>query len=175
MAKVSFTSLKLKTKDDIKTIKIGEKEIEVKQYLPAADKNTILEIAMQRADESTVMNTFALDALFHLYIVFKYTNLSFTDAQKEDLFKLYDILESNGVIDIVIEAIPEVEYNTLRDNLQEMTKAYGKYRNSAKAIVERFQSFAPNTAEKLNSNLKDFDIEKLQQVLALANATGKNN
>ncbi len=175
MAKVTFSSLKLKTKDDIKTIKIGEKEIEVKQYLPAADKNAILEIAMQRADEGTVMNTFALDALFHLYLVFKYTNLSFTDAQKEDLLKLYDILESNGIIDMVVSAIPEIEYNTLRDNLEEMTKAYSKYRNSARAVVEQFSAFAPSTADKMNEQLKNFDIEKMQQVLALANATGKNN
>lgn len=173
MAKVSFTSLKLKTKDEIKTIKIGEKEIEVKQYLPAADKNSILECAMQQADQSTVMNTFALDALFHLYIVFKYTNLSFTDNQREDLFKLYDILESNGVIDIVISAIPEVEYNTLRDNLLIMEKSYAKYRNSARAVVEQFTMFAPNTAEQMNEQLKDFDVEKMQQVLALANATGQ--
>jgi hypothetical protein len=173
MAKVSFSSLKLKTKDDIKTIKIGEKEVEVKQYLPAADKNSILECAMQRADESTVMNTFALDALFHLYIVFKYTNLSFTDAQKEDLFKLYDILESNEIIDMIISAIPEVEYNTLRDNLLIMEKAYAKYRNSARAVVEQFTMFAPNSAQQMNEVLKDFDMNKMQQVVDLASATGQ--
>lgn len=175
MAKVSFTSLKLKTKDDIKTIKIGEKEVEVKQYLPAADKNAILEITMQNADEGTIMNTFALDALFHLYIVFKYTNLSFTDNQKEDLLKLYDILESNGIIDMVVSAIPEIEYNTLRDNLEDMTKAYSKYRNSAKALVEQFQMFAPNTAADISDKIQNFDIEKMKNVLALADSMGMNN
>lgn len=173
MAKVTFASLKLKTKDEVKTIQLGEKVIEVKQYLPAADKNSILECAMQQADQGTVMNTFALDALFHLYIVFKYTNLSFTENQREDLFKLYDILESNGVIDAVVSAIPEVEYNTLRDNLLTMEKAYAKYRNSARAVVEQFTMFAPNAAEQVNETLKDFDIEKMQEVINLANATGQ--
>lgn len=175
MAKVSFTSLKLKLKDEVKTIKIGEKEIEVKQYLPSADKNAILEVAMQRADSSTILNTYALDALFHLYIVFKYTNLSFTDNQKEDLFKLYDILESNGIIDEVIAAMPKEEYSVLRDNLLDMVAAYNQYRNSAKALVEQFSIFAPNTAEKLNQQIDKFDVDKLEQVVNLANATGKNN
>jgi hypothetical protein len=175
MAKINFGSLKLKMKDEVKTIKIGEKEIEVKQYLPSADKNAILEIAMQKADAGTILNTYALDALFHLYIVFKYTNLTFTDNQKEDLFKLYDILESNGIIDMVVAAIPKEEYNVLRDNLLDMIKAYNKYRNSVRALVEQISAFAPNTAEKLNEQIKDFDVNKLEQVVNLANATGKNN
>jgi hypothetical protein len=175
MAKINFGSLKLKMKDEVKTIKIGEKEIEVKQYLPSADKNAILEIAMQKADAGTILNTYALDALFHLYIVFKYTNLTFTDNQKEDLFKLYDILESNEIIDMVVAAIPKEEYTVLRDNLIDMVKAYNKYRNSARALVEQFSAFAPNTAEKLNEQIKDFDVNKLEQVVNLANATGKNN
>jgi hypothetical protein len=175
MAKVNFGSLKLKLKDEVKIIKIGEKEIEVKQYLPSADKNAILEIAMQKADAGTILNTYALDALFHLYIVFKYTNLTFTDNQKEDLFKLYDILESNGIIDMIVVAIPKEEYNVLRDNLLDMIKVYNKYRNSARALVEQFSAFAPNTAEKLNEEIQKFDVNKLEQVVNLANATGKNN
>ena len=79
------------------------------------------------------------------------------------------------MIDEVIQAIPEIEYNTLRDNLQEMTKAYGKYRNSAKAIVEQFQMFAPKTAADISDKIQNFDIEKMQNVLALADSMGINN
>ena len=175
MAKVSFASLKLKTKDEVKTIQIGEKEIEVKQYLPAEDKNSILEATISSADGGTVLNTFALEVFFHTYLIFEYTNLSFTDNQKSDLFKLYDILESNGIINQVIEAIPEYEYAELKDNLNDMVELYNAYRNSAKALVEQFTMFAPDTAANISEKIKDFDIEKMQQVLALANATGMNN
>ena len=61
MAKVSFASLKLKKKEEVKIIQIGEKEIEVKQYLPAEDKNSILEATISSADGGTVLNTFALE------------------------------------------------------------------------------------------------------------------
>lgn len=174
MAKVSFASLKLKTKDDVKTIMIGGKEVEVKQYLPTADKVSLLEIAVQVADGATILNTLALDALFHLYIVFKYTNLSFTDAQKEDLLKLYDVLETNGVIEEVLTAIPESEYAILHENLDAMVAGYDKYRNSARAIVEQLSVFAPQTAVDLGKQLKDFDVDKMQEVLAIADAAGVN-
>ena len=175
MAKINFGSLKLKMKEEVKTIKVNEKEIEVKQYLPSTDKNSILEITMQKADEGTILNMYALDALFHLYIVFKYTNLSFTDNQKEDLFKLYDILESNGIIDEIISAIPKEEYNVLRDNLLDMVELYNEYRNSARALVEQLSGFAPNNAEKLNAEIEKFDVDKIEYVTKLAAAAGKNN
>ena len=175
MAKVSFASLKLKTKDEVKKIQIGEKEIEVKQYLPAEDKNSILEATISSADGGTVLNTFALEVFFHMYLIFEYTNLSFTDNQKSDLFKLYDILESNGIINEVVGAIPEHEYTALCNDLHAMVKLYNKYRNSARALVEQLSMFAPDTAANISDKIKDFDIEKMQQVLALANATGMNN
>ena len=175
MAKVNFGSLKLKLKDEVKTITINEKEIEVKQYLSSTDKNAILEIAMQKAGDGTILNTYSLDVLFHLYIVFKYTNLSFTDNQKEDLFKLYDILESNGVINEVISAIPKEEYNVLRDNLLDMVDLYNDYRNSARALVEQLSGFAPNNAEKLNAEIEKFDVDKIEYISKLAAAAGKDN
>jgi hypothetical protein len=175
MAKVSFTSLKLKTKDEVKTIQIGEKEIEIKQYLSAEDKNSILESTIMEADHGTVLNTFAIDIYFHLFIVFKYTNLNFTDNQKEDLMKLYDILESNGIIEKIIAEIPEIEYKILYENLTEMIKLYNKYRNSARALVEQFSMFAPNTAAKLGEQIQDLDISKMQEILSLADFSGMNN
>lgn len=175
MAKVSFTGLKLKVKDEVKTIKIGEKEIEIKQYLPAEDKNSILESTIAEADGGTILNTFAIDVYFHLFIIFKYTNLNFTDAQKSDLFKLYDILESNGIVEQIIAEIPAEEYQDLYYNLEEMIKLYNEYRNSAKALVEQFAMFAPNTAADISEKIQNFDINKMQEVLALADYTGMNN
>ena len=169
---VAFTTLKLKLKSDIKKITIADKEIEVIQYLPAEDKNSILELTIQEADRGTVVNTFALDCLFHLYIIFKYTNISFTEKQREDLLGLYDILETNGVIAAVIEAIPEDEYNELRDNLLDMVEKYAIYRNSLKGALEQLQMFVPQQAENMKETLEKIDYDKLTNVVNLAEATG---
>lgn len=175
MAKINFSSLNLELKNEVKTITINGQDIEVKQYLSAEDKNSILESTISEADNGTILNTFAVDIYFHMFMLLKYTNLSFTEEERENLLGLYDILETNGVISQVIRAIPENEYNTLYENLEGMLKLYNEYRNSAKALVEQFAMFAPNTAADISEKIQNFDIEKMQEVLALADLTGINN
>lgn len=174
MASVSFASMKLKTNTDVKIINICDKEVEVKQYLPAADKNSILELTIQEADRGTVVNTFALDCLFHLYLIFEYTNITFTDKQKEDLFKLYDQLECNGVINEVIEAIPAAEYGELHDALLDIVEKYAVYRNSFKGALEQLQAFVPQQAGEMQEALSNIDLTKLNNILSLAENTGVN-
>lgn len=171
---VTFSSLKLKLNTETKKITICDKEIEVKQYLPAEDKNSILEITIQEADRGTVVNTFALDCLFHLYLVFEYTNISFTEKQKEDLFKLYDLLECNGVINAVIEAIPEAEYRELQYALEDIIEKYAVYRNSFKGALEQLQAFVPQQAGEMQEVLNNIDFTKMDNIVSIAEATGVN-
>ena len=44
-----------------------------------------------------------------------YSNITFTEKQKENPLKLYDTLKSNGIIDKVILAMDEEEYNKFAD------------------------------------------------------------
>lgn len=171
----SFKDMNLKINDAVKEIEIAGQKVMVKQYLPADDKNSILEIAMQQADQGTILNTYNLDCIFHTYIVLKYTDINFTVNEIQDILNLYDILESNGIIDAVVAAIPVEEYTTLRDNLLDMVEYYLTYRNSARALVEQFSLFAPNIAEQLKEISQNTDIDKLQQIIKLADVTGMNN
>ena len=69
MAKVTFASLKLKTNDKVKVIKVEDKEIEVKQYLPANDKYDLIMISLQQALEDNIINDFKLEIAFNLNLV----------------------------------------------------------------------------------------------------------
>lgn len=171
-----FKDMNVTPKAELKTVEIGDNiKFNVKQYLPAEDKNALLEIAMQTADQGTILNTFALDAIFHTYLVFKYTDIEFSVEEKEDIFALYDLLEENGIIDAVVAAIPKYEYESLKDYLAEMVDSYLTYRNSARALVEQFSMFAPQAAENLSKISQNIDIDKLQQIVKLADKTGINN
>lgn len=166
MAKVSFSSLKLKTKDDVVKIQIADKEIEVKKYLSTKEKNELIEVTLQAAAQGTVFNSLLMDAYFHTYIVIMYTNISFTDTQKEDILKLYDILEQNGVIAEVLTVLGEEnEYKDLRDYLLDMTDYLSRYMISAKAIADDLLQYAPNKSEELAKSLENFDIDKLKNVM----------
>ena len=173
MAKLEDFNLKLNKA--LKVIKIGGKDVAVKQYLSAEDKNAILEIAMQQSDQGTILNTFALDAIFHTYLVLKYTDIAVDLEQFENILELYDLFESNGVINAVVSAIPPEEYTSLKEYLEEMVQSYLTYRNSARALVEQFSFFAPAAVEKLQEVSENVDIDKLKQIVQLADKTGMNN
>lgn len=171
----NFNDMNLTINSSIKIIRINNSNIAVKQYLPVEDKNSILENTIQKADQGTILNTFLLDCIFNMYVIFKYTDIEFTVEQKGDLFGLYDILESNNVINMIISAIPEDEYKELKENLNNMVADYLTYRNSARALLQQFTFFAPDAAEKLKQVSEEIDINKVKQIVKIADAAGENN
>ena len=170
-----FKDMNLKVNKSLKVIKVNGMDVAVDQYLPAEDKNAILEIAMQQADQGTILNTFMLDAIFHTYLVIKYTDIQFDAEELQDIPALYDVLDSNGIISAVVAAIPVEEYESLRKYLLEMVDNYLTYKNSARALVENLAFFAPTAAEKLKEVTENFDPEKLKQVVQIADKAGMNN
>lgn len=159
MAKVAFTKLGLKRKDEVKTVNINNNVIEVKQYLPINDKLALISRVINLSHDSS--NNFAnpvqVEVIGTVEIIMAYTNLSFTEKQKEDYAKLYDLLEENGITKDLIGAIPEDEYAFLIDGINESIEAVYKYQNSILGILE--------VISQDYSNL-DFDATKIQQQLA---------
>ena len=159
MAKVAFTKLGLKKKDEVKTVNINNNVIEVKQYLPINDKLALISRVINLSHDSS--NNFAnpvqVEVIGTIEIIAAYTNLSFTEKQKEDYAKLYDLLEENGITKDLIGAIPEDEYAFLIDGINDSIEAVYKYQNSILGILE--------VISQDYSNL-DFDATKIQQQLA---------
>ena len=170
MAKVTFASLKLKTKDEIKTININDKEIEIKQYLPIEDKYDLIMISLQQAKENGIYNELKLEMYFNLNLIFMYTNLTFTDKQRESLSTLYDILESNDIFTQVIEQIPESEMDFLYDLVERIGDATVNYENSFAGVTNNFITNLPVNAQAAADIVDNFDPEKFQNVLNFAKA-----
>lgn len=158
MSKLPFSKLKLTKKEDIKTITINEQEIKVKQYLPVADKLELIANTLNNAaDDNNFSNPVKLDVFGTLEIIYAYTNLSFTEKQKEDPAKLFDLLETNGVIDAIIKEIPEIEYKNLIAAIEETSDAFYKYHNSVLGILEQVSA---------DYSALDFDATNIQKKLA---------
>ena len=158
MSRVPFTKLGLKKIEDTKTISICDQDVEVKQYLPINDKiNIITNVIENSADDNNFANPVKVEVFANLEIMYAYTNISFTDKQKEDPTKLYDLLEENGVIAEVIAAIPENEYSLLLGWIDETIEAFYTYRNSIMGIMEQI------SADYSNLSL---DATEIQQKLA---------
>jgi hypothetical protein len=157
MAKVSFSKLGLKSVNtEVKTVDFNEQTIEVKQYLPIQEKLDLISRVLNLAhdQDNNFSNPVKRSVLLTLEIMYAYTNINFTDKQKEDPAKLFDLLDGSGLVDVVFEAIPQYELNTLEDGVKETTEAFYKYQNSILGLLD--------TMKQDYSDL-DFDIAKLQE------------
>lgn len=174
MAKVPFTKLALKKQEEVKTITINNNIIEIKQYLPINEKLELIgRVLNQAADDNNFSNPIKLEVFTALEIVFTYTNISFTDKQKEDLIKLYDILESNNIFNLIIAELPEVEYNTLIDGVQECSDAIYTYRNSVLGILDVIgQDYADLDLNATNIQQKLADPENLELLKGIMTRLG---
>ena len=172
MSRISYNKLALKFSNKVKTVDINGNQVEVLQYLPISDKNDLIYAVLDKSNYNGVYNEVLLDMYFSLYIVYLYTNITFTDKQKEDEFKLYDTLETNGIIDKIVSEIPTAEYEYLYDMLN-TSKAYNsKYNLSAASILNKIITDMPKNAASAAKIVEDFDPEKYKNVLNLAKKAG---
>ena len=158
MGKPTFTKLGLKRLNEIQSITINDQEIEIKQYLPIDDKlNIITNVLQNSADDNNFSNPVKVEVFFNLELIYAYTNITFTDKQKENPSKLYDLLEENSIVEQIINAIPDIEYKMLFDWTQETIESYYKYKSSALGIFEQIST------DYSNLNL---DATELQEKIA---------
>lgn len=135
--KPTFAKLKLARNNSVKVVTFNGIEIEVKQYLPINEKlQLISNVINAAADDNNFSNPIKEDLFGTLEIIYAYTNLGFTEKQKEDPIKLYDDMISSGFADAIIKEIPSEEYNTIVNGINECTKAIYTYRNSLLGILE---------------------------------------
>ena len=172
---MKYSDLNLRVNKETAIIKINDNtEIEVLQYLPIEDKIDLIQIALQKSLENGIYNEVKLDMYFNLYIVYMYSNLEFTDEEKEDEFKLYNELQSNNIIAHVIAGMDEGEYDCLLDYLKTMQEANEMYRSSAAALLQSFIQDMPKNAAAAAEIVDNFDKEKYKNVIDFAKSANGN-
>lgn len=158
-SKPTFSKLKLQLDKNTVPVQIGEQTIAVRQYLPIQEKLELISrvIVQAHEPESNYNNPIKTDALIALEVIFAYTDLVFTDKQKEDLPKLYDLLHCNGIDSVIIDAIGTNEYDEVKYGVYRSIDAIYAYQNSVLGILDNVKN---------NQEALDFDIVELQQKLA---------
>lgn len=171
--KVSYAKLNLKVNTEVNTFKFKDTEIEVLKYLPVEDKYDLIMIALQKAEEDGFYNEVKLDMYFHLYLIYMYTNLSFTEKQKENEPKIFDALKSNGFLEQFLATIDKDEYNDLFDMLLAVRKDKMRSYDSIGTVIRSLINDLPTNAAKAANIVNSFDSEKYQEVINFAKAAGK--
>lgn len=159
MAKISMTKLGLTKNNQVKKVDFNNQTIEVKQYLPVEDKlNLISNIINSSIDENNFYNPCRLHIYQIVNIIMAYTNISFTDKQKEDIMKLYDLIAGSGLAVAVLNAIPADEYDFILEGTEETIQSIYSYNNSVMGILENISADYSNlelNATELQKKMND--------------------
>lgn len=174
MAKVSFTKLGLKVNQEVKTIEWNEQAIEIKKYLPVNDKlQLISNVINQSIDEIRFMNPVKIKVYSMIEIIKYYTNISFTEKQSENIPKLYDLMQSTGILDEIIKAIPETEYKDLMVGIMDSIQAFYAYKNSLSGVIESVsQDYSDTNFDIVEIANKLLDPNAISTLKDLSNLSG---
>lgn len=157
MAKLGFTKLGLIKNTTIVDFMWKGQKIEIVQYLPVEEKLKIIsDVVNESVDLKGYYAPYRLDLFITINIIEKYTNITFTEKQKEDLGKLYDLFVGSGLYNEIISRIPTSEVNYIKDNIIKTIHSIYEYKNSVLGILDT-----------IANDYKDvtFDAENIQKAL----------
>ena len=155
-------------KKENKIIDFNGTEIQIVPYLSTNDKYDLIMITLQKSFEKNIYNVFKMDIYFDLNIVYLYTNIVFSQKDREDESKLYDELKYSGLLDLIKNEIDPQELTYLKNCIIELSNIILKYRNTFGAVLGGFIEQLPENMEKAKSIIGEFDPEKYKLLLNLA-------
>ena len=177
MKQLKYSKLKLKTDESTTTYtyKVNEDtsyDIIVKNYLPISEKLKLIATVIEEEQDVDRMyiDRGKLIVLFYLNVVFAYTNLSFNITDITEYPKLYDELQSSGILEGILDILAENdELSLLLDILNSTIDGVYKYKNSPIKIVESLQEGFSNLSldsETIKDNLSNPDnLELLKNIM----------
>lgn len=137
MAKIPFSKLGVKVDSEVVLLPWGEYDIEVRKYLPMNEKIEIVnKVINQSADDNGYYNPLRIKVYLALEVIYAYSNISFTDKQKENVLKLYDMVISSGLFYNIIKLIPEEEWKDLQKTVWDTIANIYEYKNSVMGILD---------------------------------------
>lgn len=150
MAKLSLNKLNLNKKQDIKIVSFEGNEIEVAQYLDIASKSGLINAAVRGSVIDGIVDEILLDAYLHLFIVERYTNISFTQKQKENLLETFDLLDSNKFFNVIIEGMSENEYEYIFTMAKRLMNNLNEYNKNIVSVFQGFEGILKDAISQLN-------------------------
>ena len=173
MKKIALTSvlnnIKAKNNEEYKLNDLG---VEVLSYLPLLDKYNLINITLQESFDGNIYHPVKIEGVFYVYVAILYTNITFTEKQKTDIFKTYDLIMSSGLLNLILHNIPDEEFNTVLTLFKDTLAANEKYIHSFTSIVSQFTEQIASKAEQLQEQEKNIDFDKIQNTVDLVKRMG---
>lgn len=171
---MNYKNLNLTVDNTVIKANFNNIDIEIKKYLPVSDKYDLIMIALQKAKVGNKYNSLLLDVFFHLNLVYLYTNLEFSEEDREDELNIYDELWNSGFFEYFLSVLPETEYNFLFEALENILKEENAYNLSTAGLISSLIEDLPMKAQAAADIVNSFDKEKFAEVVNFATAANGN-
>ena len=152
---------------ETKKINFNGSDIEIVNYLSINDKYDLIMNTVSKSDEIDLYNSFKTKFYFDLNLVLMYSNLVLTEEDKQDELKLYDTLKRSGLMDIIINSIPETEKNDLWGNIMNIQTSMMNYRRSFNYFLNATFEKIPEIINKFKELLVNVDKNTMEQIKQL--------
>lgn len=169
----------LDIKQEEVTITFNNQNVKVKSYIPFEDKRRLIQfvINQNRKNKNTgMLSRYDIDkkldiALVNYYTDYKFDNIADSDAINE----AYDILETQGFFQNLVNTIPKKEYDYITEMLQYEIDNDNKFKltmaGSIDDLISKFGDGLGNL-EQAMKELENFDENKFKHVSDLAQRLG---
>ena len=173
MKKIALTSVlnNAKTKKT-EEYTLNDLGVEVLSYLPLLDKYNLINITLQEAFDGSIYHPVKIEGAFYVYVAILYTNITFTEKQKADIFKTYDMIMCSGLLNIILQNIPEEEFNTLLTLFKDTLAANEKFMHSFTSVINQFTEQIASKTAQLQEQVKDIDFDKIKNTVDLVKRMG---
>lgn len=170
MATINYSDLELKKNTEVDSFDWNGKTIEIKKFLSVSDEYDIVMITLQKAFENGIYNPIKIDMYFHLNLIYIFTNIIFTEEQKQDEEKLFDEITSSGFLNKFLESFNKDIYKELSNYIDTVAGVTMRYNTSAAGIAQKLIDDLPEHAAAAAKIVEEFDPEKYQAVVDFAKA-----
>ncbi len=173
---MEFKNMELKTNINKTPLKIAENIIlEILSYLSIADKTNFISFIVNSAldDNTGCFSPLRVEVYFAIAICKWYAGIDFSAEDLAQVDTVYDMLETNDIIDKILSCIPEDELNFIRELVEETIKDISRYNSSAAGIIRA----ASVDADGLDNQITDLlekvkNREGLETLDAIKNVVG---
>lgn len=177
---LSFEKIKKETEmSSFKEVEYGDDIIRIRQYLPASEKYRIINaVAILGGAINGKRDYFIEKTIFEKELVLHYSDIEIDNKERNNFYSVYDILYQSGIRDLVIDNIPDEEYEELASDCAETVKLMAEYAQSFAYIWNKLDEYIktdlpqvlgkigdnlPQWAEAISSQVENLDSEKVDK------------
>jgi len=170
MDKVEYNSLGLKRLEDTISFTWNNINIKVKKYFPISDIYDVIMITLQKSYEDGIYNPIKLDEYLILNLVYMFSNIEFSEEDREDEDKLFDELQSSGFIDKFLSVVDKRTYDDLCNTIDTLVSKKESYANTFAGTIKKLIEDMSINSEEIQKIVDNFDKEKFKEVIDFATA-----